>query len=153
MIALSSAHAAARFLWPEFEERNGVIVHSGVPTPDLARFQSASEAEAFYSHTHILLEFRHAIRDVPHPELEDTWIPDSTHPQFALAWSLSQMTATIWLAKLRQSFPTHHFRVYCTRLADPVVRFHAVRPSERPWYTDSEAQPDVAAGDLRILEG
>jgi hypothetical protein len=57
----------------------------------------------------------------------------------------------MWLAKLSADFPAYHFRVYVTKLDDPIIHFHRVREDERPWFTDEEAAESIANGTMVIL--
>jgi hypothetical protein len=55
-------------------------------------------------------------------------------------------------AKLCDDFPDYRFRVYVTRLDDPIIRFHRVREHEPVWITDEKAAARVARGDIVIFD-
>jgi hypothetical protein len=49
----------------------------------------------------------------------------------------------MWFAKLTRGFPRYRFRVYVSRLDDPIVHFHRVRDGEPVWVRDEEADADL----------
>jgi hypothetical protein len=146
----------AELLWPSFELRCEAILLASIPTPQLAESrESRTSVEAFYSHTHILDEFRHTIPYGPHPDPEltaDCETPDWDHPDFRAAWDLTRTIGQMWLQKLRLDFPEWHFRVYCTKLDDPIVRFHRVRDGEPPWLTDKEVALQAARDEVIVYD-
>jgi hypothetical protein len=142
MIRITSAASIIRTLWPDFDQRNGAILLAGTATPQLDEFASLTEAEAFYSHTHLVDLFGHKMRYVYDAEFEGER-PDPADPEHILSWNLAQTIAQMWLQKLRLDFPNERFRVYATRYDDPIVRFHKVRGDETPWLEDPPADiPD-----------
>ncbi|HEX9938058.1 MAG TPA: hypothetical protein VGB15_13080, partial [Longimicrobium sp.] len=82
----------------------------------------------------------------------DTEVPDAASAEFAAAWELARKVGAMWLAKLAADFPEYRFRVYVTKLSDPVIHFHRVRDGERPWLTDDEARDQVAGGTLVVFD-
>jgi len=150
VIGLKSARRVAEIFWPTFEERDGMVLFAGREYPQLKDFDSRTKAEAFYSHTHILDAFRHSIPWRSDPDYPDAQAPDTAHPDFALACELGRTISRMWLAKLEATFPRDRFRVYLTTRDDPIVRFHRVYPSERPWAADDEAAEKIASGEIVI---
>lgn len=151
VIRVTTAHQLSSLFWPSFELRDGVILLTGTPTPELSRFDTLSEAEAFYSHTHVFDCFRHAIPSVHNPEW-DTESPNPTHAEFALAWDLAKRMGHMWLSKLVHDFPQARFRVYVTKLDEPIVRYHRVRENEADWYRDDSAGTQIACGEVVIYD-
>jgi len=78
--------------------------------------------------------------------------PDAESPQHAEAWELAQRIGRMWFAKLCDDFPDYRFRVYVTRLDDPIIRFHRVREHEPVWITDEKAAAWMARGDIVIFD-
>ena len=150
MIGLKSARHLADLFWPAFEERDGAVVFVGREYPQLGEFKTRTAAEAFYSHTHLLDEFRHSISWGPDPVWPDAQAPDSDHPEFAVACDLARTIAQMWLRKLEGDFPGDRFRVYVTTRNDPIVRFHRVYEGEVPWASDEQAAEQIASGDVTI---
>ena len=152
MLRLSTARKAADVLWPEFREYDGAVVLASARVPPPAeREGTLTEYERFHGHTHIQDVFRWEVPYVPDPEW-DSERPDDTTPEFDAGWELAQRMGRMWLAKLASDFPAYRFRVYVTKLDDPIVHFHRVREGERPWYTDDEARAPVASGTLIVLD-
>ena len=152
MLRISTARKVADVLWPEFRERDGAIVLANAPAPPPSETtMSLTEYERFYGHTHIQDEFRWDVPRIYDAEW-DSERPDPASPQFAEAWELAQRMGRMWLVSLTSQFPAYRFRVYVTKLDDPIIHFHRVRDGERPWYTDAEAAKPVAEGTLLLLE-
>jgi hypothetical protein len=152
LLRLSTARKAADILWPEFREYDGAIVlaNDSVPPP-AERDGTLTEYERSYGHTHLQDMFRWDVPYVHDPEW-DIERPDETTPEFAAAWEMAQRIARMWFAKLALDFPAYQFRVYLTKLDDPIVHFHRVRDDERVWYTDQEAAESVAAGTMIVWD-
>ena len=152
MLRLSTARKVADVLWPEFRERDGAIVLADVPAPAPGeQDRSLTEYERFYGHTHVQDVFRWDVPRTYDPEW-DSERPDADSPQFAEAWELARLMGRMWLAKLMAQFPGYRFRVYVTKLDDPIIHFHRVREGERPWLTDVEAAEQVGEGTLLLLD-
>ena len=77
--------------------------------------------------------------------------PDPNTPEHGAAWELAQRMGEMWLAKLTTDFPTYRFRVYVSRLDDPIVHFHRVRDNEPVWIRDEDASPDLLILDSARL--
>jgi hypothetical protein len=144
LLRVSTARHIAAILWPAFVERNGMIF---LPDshPDAWSAPPASTLtahERLQSHSHIQDLFRW---DVPtrHDPLLDLEVPDPDSPDHAAAWELAQQIGQMWLAKLMRDFPTYRFRVYVSRLDDPIVHFHRVRDHEPVWIPDEEANENL----------
>ncbi|WP_148306568.1 hypothetical protein [Gemmatirosa kalamazoonensis] len=136
--------------WPAFEERDGAVLLAGTRvTSPPEKFENLAAFERFFGHTHLFDEFRHAIPLIHDPEW-DSDRPDAAHPEFAAAWELAKRIGQMWLAKLGQDFPNRVFRVYVTKLDDPIIHFHSVRAGERPWISDTEAAEAVARDELAV---
>jgi hypothetical protein len=152
VLRLSTARKVADVLWPEFREYDGAIVLANVPVPAPgAQERALGDYERFHGHTHIQDVFRWDVPRTYDPEW-DTERPDAESPQFAEAWELAQQMGRMWLAKLVAQFPGYRFRVYVTKLDDPIVHFHRVRDGERPWFTDAEAAEQIVEGTLLLLD-
>ena len=153
MIRITSAASIVRTLWPDFEQRDGAFLLAGTATPQLDQFASLTEAEAFYSHTHLVDLFDHKMQYIYDADVEGER-PDPSDPEHILSWNLAQRIAQMWLQKLRWDFPTERFRVYATRYDDPIVRFHKVRDGETLWLQDSAtdiSDPGYVVFDTAIL--
>jgi len=150
---LSTVVAVADLLWPVFVERNGVIFLGFVkqPTDGADHHSSITQYERFHSHTHVQDIVRWTV-----PRLHDVALdlerPDSSSPEFHAAWDFAKQLAAMWLAKLMQDFPSYEFRVYATKLDDPIVHFHRIRQDEPAWLTDAEARDAVARDELLVLD-
>ena len=153
MLRLSTAVTVADLLWPTFAERHGVIFLDTVVTSDLppGRFRSTTEYERFHSHTHIQDLFHWTVSEIRDAEL-DIERPDGTSQEFGAAWDLAKRIATMWLAKLCRDFPLFEFRVYATKLDDPIIHFHRVRSEERPWIDDVDAVEQIDRDELLVLD-
>jgi hypothetical protein len=119
--------------------------------PPVEHEGTLTEYERFYGHTHLQDVFRWDVPFVPDPEWE-LERPDDRSPEFAAAWELAQRMGRMWLAKLAADFPAYRFRVYVTKLDDPIIHFHRVREGEPPWYTDEEAKESIANGTLLVFD-
>ena len=86
---ISIAFEVADILWPKFEDRDGVIVLAGTQHFDPSRHGSKSDAEAAYSHTHMIDCFAHDWGYVTDPEL-DVKSPDPEDPEHVLSWSVAK---------------------------------------------------------------
>ena len=149
---LRTASKVVNLLWPEFVEREGAIVLANVLVRPLSEWdRTVTEYERFYGHTHVQDLFTWRVPVVHDPEF-DTELPDAASPEFAAACELARKMGAMWLAKLAADFPSYRFRVYVTKLADPIVHFHRVRDGERPWYTDEEARDQLADGTLVMFD-
>lgn len=153
MLHIRTAQRVTNILWPDFVERDGVILLATErpSSPPPGPHATLTRYERFHGHAHIRDLFRW---DVPYrydPEMDQDR-PDVESPQHAAAWELAQRIGRMWLAKLRADFPDYRFRVYVSRLEDPVVHFHRVRDGEAVWISDEEAEPQVARGDLVVLD-
>jgi hypothetical protein len=152
VIGLRSAVRVANLFWPEFEERDGAVLRAGtqIGTPQ-GEFSNTSEFERFYTHTHVLDEFRNSI-----PTVVDTGVgverPDPEHRDFAIVWALAKRIGHMWRCKLACDFPTKRFRVYVTRFDDPIVRFHELRASESSWLSDAELETMARDDTVLMLE-
>ena len=152
MLRISTAQRLAAILWPEFVERDGAILPAFVKaSPAPGEFETWTEYERFHSHTHIQDVFR---CDVPdrHDAALGLHRPDAASASFSAAWAVAQQMGQMWLAKLRMDFPAYRFRVYVTKLDDPIVQFHRVRAGEPPWLSDEGTAAAVAREELRILD-
>jgi hypothetical protein len=151
-LLLSTAAKVAGLLWPEFREHDGAIVLASVTARPLAEWNgTVTEYERFYGHTHVQDLFTWRVPMVHEPEW-DAEVPDTASPEFAVAWELARKVGAMWLAKLAADFPEYRFRVYVTKLSDPIIHFHRVRDGERPWITDDEAREPVGRGALVVLD-
>ena len=152
MLRLRTVERTLDALWPEFIERDGAVLlaHVTAPHPP-ATFSTLTEYERFYGHTHVDDLARWDPPRIYDVEL-DLERPDPASPEHARAWTFMQRVAELWLAKLRQDFPRYRFRVYATKLDDPILHFHRVREGEPVWISDEEAAEQVARGELRILD-
>jgi len=154
VLRINTARRVADIFWPDFVERDGVIllpdVHPPEPPPG-RHHRTLTEYERFHGHTHIQDLFRW---DVPmrHNAELDLDEPDWDSLEHAAAWELTQRIARMWLAKLMLDFPAYRFRVYASRLADPIIHFHRVRDGEPVWISDDEAVEQQARGDLVIFD-
>jgi hypothetical protein len=152
LLRISTARKLADIFWPSFLERNGVILPAWVATTSPpSSDETLTGYEHFQSHTHIRDLFRW---DVPY-RYDPQWDlerPDAESPQHAEAWELAQRIGCMWFAKLCDDFPNYRFRVYVTRLDDPIIRFHCVREHEPVWITDEKAAAQVARGDMVIFD-
>jgi hypothetical protein len=153
VLRVSTARRVADIFWPDFVERDGVVLLPDVrtQTPPPASHATLTEYERFHSHSHIQDLFRWDVPMVHDAEL-DLEQPDSSSAEHAAAWDLAQRLGAMWLAKLGADFPGDRFRVYVTRLDDPIVHFHRVRESEPLWISDENGADAVARGDLVILD-
>jgi hypothetical protein len=153
VLRISTARRVADVFWPDFIERDGVILLSYVrpPEPPPGSHHTLTQYERFHGHTHIQELFRW---DVPtrYDAQLDLDRPDWDSPEHGVAWELAQRIARMWFAKLTTDFPHYRFRVYASRLDDPVIHFHRVREGEPVWVTDEEAADEVARGDALILD-
>ena len=152
---IGAAQRAAHLFWPGLRLQGGAVLLASRPAPARRRADSLGALEAASSLTHILDVVRHRVPFDRHPDpalAAQYHAPDWSHPEFRQAWELAKLVGQMWMQKLRLDFPEAHFRVYCTRLDDPVVRFHRVRAGERHWATDDEAAPYVARGDAVIYD-
>lgn len=134
-IRITTAASLLRMLWPRFELKDGGVVLEGTNTPQLGDFATLTEAEAFYSHTHMTDVFVHRMRYEYDESLEGER-PDPTDPKHVLSWEVARQIGTMWLQKLSLDFPHDRFRVYVTRYDEPLVRFHKVREHEQLWLED-----------------
>jgi hypothetical protein len=151
-LLLSTAAKVAGLLWPEFREIDGAIVLASVTARPVSAWNgTVTEYERFYGHTHVQDLFTWRVPMVRDAEW-DTEVPDAASPEFAAAWELARKVGAMWLAKLAADFPAYRFRVYLTKLSDPVIHFHRVRDGERPWLTDDEARDQVAGGTLVVFD-
>jgi hypothetical protein len=143
----------AELLWPAFVERNGVIFLGFVkePTDGADRHSSITQYERFHSHTHIQDIVQWTVPTV-HDVAHDLERPDSSSPGFHAAWTFPKQLAAMWLAKPMQDVPSHEFRVYGTKVDDPIVHFHRIRRDEPAWLTDGEARDAVARAELLVLD-
>ena len=154
LISLKTAAHVADLFWPTFVQRDGRILFAGTQRELSDKFESRTALEAFYSHRHVLDEFRTTIPWVPDPRENDPEIlaPDWSHRDYSRACELACTMAQMWLAKLEHDFAADRFRVYVTTRNDPIVRFHRVYAGERPWGTDEEAAAQRARGEVFIYE-
>jgi hypothetical protein len=153
LLRVSTALKLTDVLWPAFVERDGVILPASVrpPSPPLGPHRTLTEYERFHGHTHIQDMFRWEVPYRYDAEL-DLERADSESAQHAEAWALAQRIGRMWLAKLCVDFPTYRFRVYVSRLDDPIIHYHRVREQEAVWMTDAEAAGQVARGDLAVFD-
>jgi len=153
-LRVSTARRVADIFWPAFVERDGVVLLPFVRPPESPpgrHHATLTDYERFHSHSHIQDLFRWEVPMLYDAEL-DLERPDASSKEHAAAWDLAQRLGAMWFAKLRTDFPGDRFRVYVTRLEDPIVHFHRVRPGERLWISDEEGAEQVARGDLVILD-
>jgi hypothetical protein len=159
-IPIGLAQEMAKLVWPRFVQHDGLILVdlsgryrvSGkriARRPDLGLDNTG--LEAFQNHTHVLDLFKHDSK---------VWRSrpgrfDRRHPHFRLAERIGVVIAESWFAKLRRDFPEDRFRVYYTRLDDPIVRFHRVYPREPMWLDDDqcESTPGARVWDTRQAQG
>lgn len=153
MLSVRSGLKLAEIFWPQFVERDDVILlaHVQPPEPPPGSHRSLTEYERFHSHSHIQDLFRWDVPTVFDAELA-LERPDATTRQHIEAWSLTKRVAEMWLAKLHRDFPAYRFRVYASRLDDPIVHFHRVRPGEKVWISDADAAREVADDTLLLLD-
>ena len=153
VLRISTARRVAEAFWPAFVERDGVILLPHVRPPEAppGRHSTLTEYERFHGHTHIQELFRWDVPTRYDAEL-DLDRPDAGSAEHAAAWDLTQRIAQMWLAKLKADFPGYRFRVYASRLDDPIIHFHRVRDGEPVWISDRDAAGQVAAGDLAVLD-
>ncbi len=78
--------------------------------------------------------------------------PDAATPQHIASWMLTKRMAEMWCAKLQRDFPGYRFRVYATRLDDPILHFHRVRSGEPVWISDADAAKGIAEDTLVVLD-
>lgn len=117
MLRLSTARRVADIFWPDFVERDGVILLSYVrpPEPPPGSHPTLTQYERFHGHTHIQELFRW---DVPTRYDADLDRPDWDSPEHGAPWELARRIARMWFAKLTTDFPHYRFRVYASRLDD-----------------------------------
>jgi hypothetical protein len=153
VLRLSTARKVADVLWPEFVERDGVVLLAFVrpPEPPPGSHATLTDYERLHGHTHVQDVFRWDVPRTYDPEW-GTERPDAASPAFAEAWAVAQLMGRMWLAKLTADFPGYRFRVYVTKLDDPIVHFHRVREGERAWITDDAAAAQIAEGTLVLLD-
>ena len=152
MLRLRTACRVADLLWPRFERSEGVILLADITvTSGPEKFESLSDFERFFSHTHLFDLFAHSIPLIHDNEL-DIDRPDPAHPEFAAAWQLAKCIGQMWFAKLQWDFPHDRFRVYVTKLDDPIVHFHKGRSGERLWLTDEECADQLARDEIAIYD-
>ena len=153
MLRVSTARRLADIFWPEFVEEHGIVRLAFVRLADAppGSLKTLTAYERFHSHTHIQDLFRWDVPTVHDPKLE-LEVPDATSSVHALAWDLAQRLGAMWLAKLTRDFPGDRFRVYVSRLDDPIVHFHRVREAEPVWISDEAGAAQIARGDLVILD-
>jgi hypothetical protein len=153
LLRISTARKLADIFWPLFSERDGAILPAWVAaaSPPRGPDGTLTEHELFQSHTHIRDLFRWDVPNRYDPRL-DLQRPDVDSPQHAEAWELAKRIGQMWFAKLCDDFPGYQFRVYVTRLDDPIIRFHRVRENEPVWITDEKAGAAIARGDIVIFD-
>jgi hypothetical protein len=148
LLRVTTARRVADILWPAFIERNGMIFlpftdpGAWSPPPDRA----LTEHERLQGHSHIQDLFRWDVPMRHDPEL-DIDVPDPGTPEHAAAWELARCIGEMWMAKLMRDFPSYRFRVYMSRLDDPIVHSHRVRDDEPVWIRDEEANDDLVILD------
>jgi hypothetical protein len=146
LLRVTTARRVADIFWPQFVERNGMIF---LPTTHASMWTAQpgltlTEHERLQGHSHIREFFRWDVPTVYDAALEADR-PDPNAPEHATAWELAQRIGAMWLAKLTRDFPNYRFRVYVSRLDDPIVHFHRVRDREPVWI------PDVDANDNLVI--
>ena len=143
----------AEVFWPAFAERDEVILlaHILPPEPPPGGHRSLTEYERFHGHTHIQDLFRWNVPTVFDAKLELDR-PDAKAPEHIAAWTLAKRLADMWLAKLRRDFPHYRFRVYASRLDDPILHFHSVRDDEPVWISDEDAANGIAEDTFVVLD-
>lgn len=153
MLSVRTGLRLADVFWPTFVERDGVILLSHVRPPEAppGAHGSLTEYERFHGHTHIQELFRWDVPTVFDAELE-LERPDATTPQHIAAWSLATRLAEMWLAKLQRDFPDYRFRVYASRLDDPIIHFHRVRDNEPVWISDADAEDGMVRKTFLVLD-
>jgi hypothetical protein len=150
--SLTTARRVAAYLWPKFVERDGAILPAFVRAPEPPdTFATLTEFERFHGHTHIndLFEWRVRYRHDAELDLDR---PDPTTRGFAEAWDFAQKMGRMWMAKLRVSFPRYRFRVYVSKLDDPIIHYHRVRRGEQVWISDREAAAQIECGEMIIYD-
>ena len=148
MLTVNTARRVSDIFWPAFVERDGMIF---LPTtPDkmwtLPIGRTRTDHERLQAHTHIQDIFRWNVPMRYDAQLEQER-PDPNTPEHAAAWELAQQIGEMWLAKLTRDFPRYRFRVYVSRLDDPIVHFHRVRDGEPVWIADAEADATLIMHD------
>jgi hypothetical protein len=153
VLRISTARRVADVFWPDFIERDGAILlpFGPAPEPPPGDHATLTRYERFHGHTHIQDLFRWDVPTWYDPEW-DSDRPDADSPEHAAAWGLARRMAHMWFARLAELFPSYRFRVYASRLDDPVVHFHRVRDGEPVWVTDEEARDQIARGDALVLD-
>jgi hypothetical protein len=159
-ISTKSAVVTARFLWPDFVTRHGLVVRAQDADVNPCPLNTTqTDWEQFVNHTHILDVFAHKSEVTSKHQIskhiegnEKTWDEWEityleSHPDFIAACELGRTAAMLWALKLNQDFPSERFRVYYTEYDNPIVRFHKVRLSEPVWITDDHlrtaTEPDL----------
>ena len=144
MLRVTTARRVADILWPAFVERNGMIflpcTHPSMWTAQAGL--TLTEHERLQGHSHIQDLFRWDVPRFYDAELEADR-PDPDTPEHALAWEVAQRIGEMWFAKLTRDFPTYRFRVYVSRLDDPIVHFHRVRDGDPVWIPDGEENENL----------
>jgi len=143
LLRVTTARRIAEIFWPAFVERNGMIFLPDTnPSAWSARpGDTLTEHERLQGHSHMQDLFRWQV-PTRHDPVLDLEVPDPDSAEHAAAWELAQRIGQMWLAKLTHDFPTYRFRVYVSRLDDPIVHFHRVRASEPAWAPDEAATED-----------
>ena len=116
-----------------------------------AGFATLTEYERFYGHTHVQDVVRWGVPMV-HDAGSGTDVPDPASPEFGAAWAFARRLGEMWLAKLVRDFPRYRFRVYVSRLDDPIVHFHRVRAREPVWISDADAAAKVEREELVVYD-
>ncbi len=159
-ISVQSALPVAELLWPRFFEFSGcVFVECAVSSSivrdwkrgrkrDWTGWTNRTEVESLENHLHVLDALGSA---------RDVWDQERRryrrrHPDFKAAERLALVMTETWSAKLKQDFPSDRFRVYFTRLDNPVVRFHRVYPGEPVYLSEQDFPVDVAKGNIRVVD-
>src|SRR5512143_2383475 len=154
MISVQAAQQLLAYLWPEFEERNGLVLlktQVDCPSHNREAARTATELEAFCNHEHVLDHLAHdALKSDPSDKTGA--VLDTGHPDVLAARTIGRLVTRMWAAKLREDYPNYHFRVYYTEHDDPIVRFHRIRDAERAWMTDEEAAEQIAAGTMLVID-
>ena len=78
--------------------------------------------------------------------------PDHTAPEHIASWNLTKRLAEMWLPKLHRDFPNYRFRVYASRLDDPIIHFHRVRDDEAVWVSNEEAAKGIVEDTFLVLD-
>jgi hypothetical protein len=153
VLTIRSGLKLADVFWPAFVERDGVILLSHIRPPEAppGAHPTLSEYERFHGHTHIQDLFRWNAPTAFDSALEIDR-PDPTAPEHIAAWELTKRLADMWFAKLRRDFPDYRFRVYASRLDDPILHFHRVREEEPVWISDEDAATGIADGTFFVLD-